>query len=124
MAQAVKSRRRAVRSVAKVHHDVTRSTLATTLTRIALSRSARAVYIGVGTVGLAALAVALVGPKRLEQDVLKPLRGAIEPQAEKIWADSRELREQIAGLFQSATPTGREKLARNFQSWIGHFRAT
>jgi len=27
-------------------------------------------------------------------------------------------------MFQSATPAGREKLARNFQSWIGHFRAT
>jgi hypothetical protein len=124
MAPALKSRRRAVRAVAKVHHDVARSTLAGTLARIALSRPARAAYVAVGTVGLAALAVAFVGPKRLERDVLKPLRGAIEPQAEKIWADSQPLREQIAGLFKSATPGGREKLVRNFQSWAGHFRAT
>jgi hypothetical protein len=94
------------------------------MTRMALSRPARAAYIAVGTVGLAALAVALIGPKRIEREVLKPLRGAIEPQAEKLWAESRPLREQIAGLFQSATPSGRERLVRSFQSWIGHFHAT
>ena len=77
-----------------------------------------------GTAGLAALAVALIGPKRLEREVIKPLRGAIEPQAEKLWADSRPLREQIAGLFKSASPGGRERLVRSFQSWIGHFHAT
>jgi hypothetical protein len=56
--------------------------------------------------------------------VIRPLRGSIEPQAEKLWADSRPLRDQIAGLFKSATPTGRERLVRNFQSWVGHFHAT
>lgn len=124
MAPALKSRRRAVRAVEKVHHDGTRPTLAATLTRIALSRPARAAYIGIGTVGLAALAIAIIGPKRLEREVLTPLRGAIEPQAEKIWADAQPLRDQIAGLVKSAGPAGREKLARSFQSWIGHFNAT
>ena len=121
---ALKSRRRAVRAVEKIHHDVTSRSLMQTMTRMALSRPARAAYIAVGTVGLAALAVALIGPKRIEREVLKLLRGAIEPQAEKLWADSRPLREQIAGLFQSATPSGRERLVRSFQSWIGHFHAT
>ena len=73
---------------------------------------------------LLSLAVALVGPKRLEREVIKPLRGAIEPQAEKLWADSKPLRDQIAGLFKSASPSGREKLIRSFQSWMGHFHAT
>ena len=41
-----------------------------------------------------------------------------------MWADSKPLREQIAGLFQAAGPAGREKLVRSFQSWIGHFHAT
>ena len=27
-------------------------------------------------------------------------------------------------MFKSATPTGRERLVRSFQSWIGHFHAT
>jgi hypothetical protein len=121
---ALRPRRRAVRAIEKVHNSVTSPSLIDTISRIALSRPARTAYIAVGTVGLAALAVALIGPKRLEKEVLKPLRGAIEPQAEKLWADSRPLRQQIAGLFQSATPSGRERLVRSFQSWIGHFHAT
>ncbi|MES2472451.1 MAG: hypothetical protein V4601_06370 [Pseudomonadota bacterium] len=120
----LKPRRRAVRAVEIARHSVTTPSLITAVARLALSRPAKAAYVAVGAVGLAALAVALIGPKRIEQDVLKPLRGAIEPKAEKLWADSQELREQIAGLFQSATPVGREQMARNFQSWIGHFRAT
>jgi len=121
---ALKPRRRAVRAMEKVHHDVTSPSLVHAMSRIALSRPARMAYVAVGTVGLAALAVALIGPKRIEKEVLKPLRSAIEPQAEKLWADSRPLRQQIAGLFESATPSGRERLVRSFQSWIGHFHAT
>jgi hypothetical protein len=119
---SVRPRRRPVRAVA--HRAVTKSSLTASFSRLALSRPARTAYVVIGTAGLAALAIALIGPKRLEREVLRPLRGAIEPQAEKLWADSRPLREQIAGLFQSATPTGRERLARYFQSWIGHFHAT
>jgi len=98
--------------------------LIASVSRVALSRPARAAYVVLGTAGLAALALAVVGPKRLEREVLRPLRGVIEPQAEKLWADSRPLRDQIAGLFKAAGPEGRERLARNFQSWIGHFHAT
>ena len=119
---AIRSRRRPVRAV--VAKSSSRSSLAATVSRIALSRPARAAYVVLGTAGLAAIAVALIGPKRIEREVLRPLRGAIEPQAEKLWADSEPLREQIAGLFQSASPTGRERLIRSFQSWIGHFHAT
>jgi hypothetical protein len=121
-ASSVRSRRRPVRAVA--HRAATKSSLIASVSRIALSRPARAAYVVIGTAGLAALAVALVGPKRLEREVLRPLRGAIEPQAEKLWAESRPLREQIAGLFTAASPSGREKLVKSFQSWIGHFHAT
>jgi hypothetical protein len=117
---AVKSRRRA--AVQQVHRAA--PSLGAQALRMASSRTARAAYVVLGTAGLAALAIALVGPKRLEKEVLQPLRGAIEPQAEKLWADSRQLREQIAGLFQKATPSGRARLARSLQSWIGHFHAT
>ena len=121
---AIRSRRRPVRAAALVAKPSSRSSLAASVSRIARSRSARAAYVVLGTAGLAAIAVALVGPKRIEREVLKPLRGAIEPQAEKLWADAKPLREQIAGLFKSATPSGRERLVRSFQSWIGHFHAT
>ena len=115
MTSRIKSRRPA-RAVA-----VTKSS---SLARMALSRPARTAYYVLGTAGLAALAVALVGPARIQRDVIQPLRGALEPQAEKLWADAKPLRDQIAGVFQSATPTGRERLVRSFQSWIGHFHAT
>jgi NAD/NADP transhydrogenase alpha subunit len=97
--------------------------LSTTLLRAATSRPAKAAYVAVGTVGLAALAVAILGPKRLEQEVLKPLQKAVGPQAEKLWDQSRPVRDQLTGLFRKAGDE-REKLARDFQSWIGHFRAS
>jgi hypothetical protein len=119
---AIRSRRRPVRAV--VAKSSSRSSLAASFSRIALSGPARSAYVVLGTTGLAAIAVALIGPKRLEREVLKPLRGALEPQAEKLWADSKPLRDQIAGLFKSASPSGRDRLVRSFQSWIGHFHAT
>lgn len=122
MATAVKHRRRAVRAVAKV--PAPRRSLATTISRIATSPQARAAYVTIGAIGLTAIAVAVVGPKRIEKDVIKPLRDRLEPQAEKLWEDSKPLRDQIAGLFKAAPPSGRERLVRNFQSWIGHFHAS
>ena len=117
----VRARRRAVRAVDRVDHPVT---VSRRLAGLIASPVAKTALVVIGTAGLAALAVAIVGPRRIERDVITPLRGAIEPQAEKLWVDSRGLREQIAGLFKSATPTGRERLVKSFQSWIGHFHAT
>jgi hypothetical protein len=124
MATTVRSRRRPVRAVQQVRRNTAPSRLGGNLLKLAASPPARAAFAVIGTIGLTAIAVALVGPKRIEREVLKPLRSAIEPQAEKLWADAKPLREQIAGLFRSATPSGREKLVRSFQSWIGHFHAT
>ena len=123
-ASSVRSRRRPARAVTQVHRGVTEPSLSAKLLRLAASRPAIVAYAVIGTAGLATLAIALIGPKRLEREVLKPLRSAIEPQAEKLWAESRPLREQIAGLFRAASPSGRERLVRSFQSWIGHFHAT
>ncbi len=122
MATSTRTRRRPVRAVAQVRRPA--PSLGTSLMKLAATRQARNAFAVIGTIGLTALAVALVGPKRIEQDVIKPLRGKLEPQAEKLWADSKPLREQIAGLFETAGPTGRERLVRSFQSWVGHFHAT
>ena len=86
-----------------------------------LGTPAKAALIAVGTLGLAALAVAIVGPRRLQHDVLPSLQKAVAPQAEKLWDQSRPVREQLTGIFHRAGDQ-REKLARDFQSWIGHFR--
>lgn len=120
----VRSRRRPVRAVERVHHEQSRPTMSSQILRLASTRAARTAFAVIGTAGLAALAVAIVGPRRIEREVIKPLRGAIEPRAEKLWAEARPLRDQIAQLFQSAPLTGRARLIKNFQSWIGHFHAT
>jgi len=76
---AIRSRRRALRSATAVAKPSSRSSLAASVSRIALSRPARAAYVVLGTAGLVAIAVALVGPKRIEREVLKPLRGQLNP---------------------------------------------
>lgn len=119
--KTVRPSRRAVRPVEPVRHG---SDTERTLIGLATSRPARIAYVVVGAAGLAALAVALIGPARLQREVIRPLRGAIEPQAEKLWDESRPLRKQIARLIRNASPSGRARLVRNFQSWIGHFHAT
>jgi hypothetical protein len=84
-----------------------------------------ATYAVVGTVGLAALAIAIFGPRRFQREILSPAQNKISDQASQLWADARPLREQIGGMFERVqSQSGREKLARSFQSWIGHFKAT
>jgi len=112
---------RTARAVAKTHRNPAPGR---TLLALATGQQARVVYMVVGSVGLAALALAVIGPARLQRQVVRPLRGAIEPQAEKLWAESKPLREQFAQFFKNASPAGRARLVRNFQSWIGHFHAT
>ena len=89
----------------------------------ALSPAARAAIVLVGIVGLVALAVAIVGPKRIRRDVLEPVRDAVEPRVEKAWANTRPLRDQIGALLEKTSPERRKTLVPDFQSWIGHFRA-
>jgi len=106
-----------------VHRSRPKQGLAAGLSRAAASRPARVAYVVFGTIGLAALAVAILGPKRLERDVFKPLQQAVVPKAEKLWDQARPLRTQLAGLLSRAGDE-REKLARDFQSWIGRFHAS
>src|SRR6476659_6035129 len=91
MATSTRTRRRPVRAVTQVRRAAQSRSLTNNLLKMAGTPTARA-----------ALAVALIGPKRIQSEVITPLRGKLEPQAEKLWDDSKPLREQIAGLFQSA----------------------
>ena len=101
-----------------------RSSLRAQFARAAVSPAAKTAYAVIGTAGLAALAIAIFGPKRFEREILKPVRSAVGEQAAQLWDDSRSLREQISTLFARAqSGSGRDRLVQNFQSWIGHFRA-
>src|SRR5260370_17145244 len=74
---SVRSRRRPARAV--VHRAVTKPSLTAGLARLAFSRPARTAYVALGTAGLAALAVALIGPKRLDRERLNPLPAPPHP---------------------------------------------
>ena len=101
------------------------STRSRRVSRLAASPAAKAAYIAMASAGLAALAIAIFGPRRFHQEIVQPMRTGMSDQAEKLWREARPLRRQIGGLIgQVADEGGREKLVRSFQSWIGHFRAT
>ncbi len=106
-----------------VHHRP--PTLKARFYRAATSPAAKVTYIAIGSLGLAALAVAIFGPRRFQREILQPVRTAVSDQAEKLWSEARPIRTQLSSLIErAASEGGREKLIRSFQSWIGHFRAT
>jgi NAD/NADP transhydrogenase alpha subunit len=116
--------RKKVRSAAHSHLPAQRN-LKNQFVRAATGPAAKTAYAVVGTVGLAALAIAIFGPKRFQREILVPAQTKISDQASQLWADARPLRAQIGRMFDGVqSQSGREKLARNFQSWIGHFKAT
>lgn len=113
------------RSGTKRTRAATRNQRHAVVPRIAIGSPARiAALVVIGAVGLIALAAALDPYERFHIRVIGPLRRTVEPQAEKLWTESQPLRRQIASFFQNTEPRLREQLIRNFQSWIGHFRAT
>ncbi len=116
--------RKKLRSAA--HHNLPApKNLKSQFVRAATGPTAKTAYAVVGTVGLAALAIAIFGPKRFQREILAPAQNKISDQATQLWADARPMREQIGRMFDGIhSQSGREKLARSFQSWIGHFRAT
>ena len=102
-----------------------RSKVQNQLVRAATSPAAKTAYAVVGTVGLAALAIAIFGPKRFQKEILAPVQNRVGDQASQLWTDAKPVREQIGKLFARAqNSAGREKLAQGLQSWIGHFKAT
>ena len=116
------TRRRASASHLPAH---SRGKLKNHLVRAATGRTAKAAYVVIGTAGLAALAIAVFGPKRFQKEILEPVQAKVSDQASNLWNDAKPLREQIGRLFDRAqSQASRERLARGFQSWIGHFRAT
>lgn len=101
-----------------------RRSLSTRAYQAATSPAAKGAYITVGVAGLTALGIAIFGPKRFRRVVVEPVRTAVSDQAERLWSEAQPLRTQLAGLIRrAASESGRDKFIRNFQSWIGHFRA-
>jgi len=91
----------------------------------------RTLAITVGVAGLAALAIALVGPRRLRDDFVRPisaaalvpLAAAVSPQADRVWAETRPWRDQVARVLSSVnTEEVRDLIAQRLTQWIDRFR--
>ena len=116
-------RRRPLRSTA--HSNLpARTGLTRQLARAATSPAAKAAYVTIGSMGLAALAIDIFGPRRFQREVMQPVGRAVSDRADQIWADRGPAR-TVRGLIDRAgSEASREKLVRSFQSWVGHFKAT
>ena len=108
-----------------VHRASHPPSLSQRVRRASTSPAAKVVYVAIGAVGLAGLAIAIFGPRRFQHVVIRPVQSAVSDQAERLWNEARPLRTQLSGLIgRAGSESGRERLVRNFQNWIGHFRAT
>ena len=91
----------------------------------------RTIFVVVGVVGLAALGVALFGPRRFQDEVVRPisaatfvpLAAAVAPQADRVWAETRPWRDRVARILDSInTEEVRERVAVQLKDWIDRFR--
>ncbi len=91
----------------------------------------RTVFVVVGVVGLAALGVALFGPRRFRDEVIRPISAAtfvpiaaaVTPQADRVWEETRPWRDRVARILASInTDEVREHLAEQLKDWIDRFR--
>ena len=95
------------------------------------SPAVRATFVVVGVTGLVALAVALFGPRRFNEQVVKPisaatlvpLAAAVGPQADRVWAETRPWRDQVARVLASInTDEVRAALAERLSRWVERLR--
>ena len=91
----------------------------------------RTIFVVVGVVGLAALGVALFGPRRFRDEIVRPisaaafvpLAAAVTPQADRVWAETRPWRDRVARVLASInTDEVRERVAEQLKEWVDRFR--
>lgn len=91
----------------------------------------RTAFVVVGVVGLAALGVALFGPRRLRDEVIRPITSAtyvpiaaaVAPQADRVWAETRAWRDRVGRILESInTAEVRDLVASRLAQWIERFR--
>ena len=91
----------------------------------------RTVAVMVGVAGLVALGAALFGSRRFRDDFVRPisaatlvpLAAAVAPQADRVWAETRPWRNQVARVLSSInTEDVREMIADRLSHWVDRFR--
>ena len=91
----------------------------------------RTMFVVAGIAGLAALGVALLGPRRVRDEFLRPLSeatlvplaAAVAPQADRVWAETRPWRDQVSRVLGSInTAEVREQISDRLSHWLDRFR--
>lgn len=91
----------------------------------------RTIAVVIGVAGLAALGVALFGPRRFQDEIVRPigaatlvpLAAAVGPQADRVWAETRPWRDHVSRVLGSInTSEVREQLAERLTHWLDRFR--
>ncbi|MBS0471945.1 MAG: hypothetical protein JSR60_12785 [Proteobacteria bacterium] len=88
------------------------------------------VAVSAGVVGLAALGIALFGPRRFRDEVLipinrstvTPLIAAATPPAERAWDEIRPLRDRLGRVLAAVnTDEVRQAFAQRLADWFGRY---
>jgi hypothetical protein len=91
----------------------------------------RTIAVTVGLVGLAALAVALIGPRRVRDEFVRPISNAtwvpvstaVTSQTERAWAETRPLRDRLGNVLSAInTEEVRNLIAGRLSQWAERFR--
>ena len=91
----------------------------------------RTVFVVAGVIGLAALGMAVFGPRRFRDEIIKPigalayepLAAAVAPQADRAWAETRAWRDRVGRILESInTAEVRDQVAARLANWIERFR--
>jgi hypothetical protein len=91
----------------------------------------RTLFVVVGTLGLAAIGIALFGPRRFRDEVIRPigaatyvpLTAAVAPQADRVWEETRAWRDRVGRILESInTEEVRDLVAGRLSHWINRFR--
>jgi len=124
---AVRTRKTAKSAAARGAPRRTRSAARSSLATFPL----RTAFIVVGVVGLAALGIALFGPRRIRDEIIRPMAeltyapvaAAVGPQADRAWAETRAWRDRVGRILDSInTSEVREMVAARLAQWIERFR--
>ena len=91
----------------------------------------RTVFVVAGVIGLAALGIALFGPRRFRDEIVRPicalayepLAAAVAPQADRAWAETRAWRDRVGRILESInTAEVRDQVAARLSDWLERFR--
>jgi hypothetical protein len=124
---AVRTRKTVRSAAARAPARRTKSTPRSSLAAFPL----RTAFVVVGVVGLAALGIALLGPRRIRDEFIRPMAevtyapvaAAVGPQADRAWAETRAWRDRVGRILDSInTSEVREMVASRLAQWIERFR--